>query len=70
MNCKHEEIILFPEDIKNIDDRIVIKDIENCLVVCRSCDKVIANEDVELYPSNKRFVGIPRDLVDEDSISR
>ena len=65
MNCKHEEILLFPEDIVNKDDNIVIKDMDNCLVVCKNCNKEIPNEDVYLYPANKKFVGIPKGLIEE-----
>jgi len=63
-NCKHEAIILFPTNIELKFDNIVIKDLEEAEIRCLDCNKMIPNEDMHLYPPNKRFVGMPKDLIE------
>lgn len=64
MKCLHTEIILYPSNIDNKFGNIVIKDLEEAEIRCKGCNKVIANEDMHLYPPNKRFVGIPKGIVE------
>jgi len=64
MICKHREIILYPTNIENKFGNIVIKDLEEAEIRCRNCNKPIANEDMHLYAPNKRFVGIPKGVLE------
>lgn len=64
MKCNHKEIILYPTNIDTSFGNIVIKDLEECEIRCRDCNKVIANEDMHLYPPTKRYVGIPKGFLE------
>lgn len=64
MDCKHEEAILYPTNIEIVNGNVVIKDLENCDVFCKNCRKPMAYEDIHYIDPSKRFVGVPKRVLD------
>lgn len=63
MNCDHEKVIIYPNNVWIEEDRVGVKDLEtDSTLFCQNCKEELPLEDLYLWDSKDITVGIPSEI--------
>lgn len=63
-DCTHQQVIITPNIVKNVGDKIVVEDFEHGELHCMQCNQQLPTEDLSVYDKENVFVGLDKDIVD------